>query len=229
MTSILGYVIMECSESKVRSSFFNKPGGQDAGRRQIMPGTLMKVHIFTHGAHVRGGITATTYDGPLSESGLEAVAQAAATGKMPSILQEVELGMMPAFRGIMRRHQETAMALGSKPETAIKFRPDQRCVNDADMFALMEDGNEKALMDWFLFLEEQRGKGAREIFVITSRVTVCAMLYKQGGGAKQFGSYRGFVNACDAMIAMQGAVLPLFTQANLTTWEWDGEMVKLIP
>ena len=179
----------------------------------------MKLYIVTHGQHQKGGNTAETYDGPLTEKGiadLEAIKEQ---------VQEIAADYPDCriFHGPMLRHEHAARVLGVLVNSSGRME----CLgNDADIFTMPEDGGDRlianvreTIYEWLPAIQGHNGRPPKSVLLIASRGMGVAMRYIQGGGAEKFGKFLPFLTAYEDAVSMPGAYVPVMAQAAITEWE----------
>jgi broad specificity phosphatase PhoE len=111
----------------------------------------MKVIVVTHGQHQKGGTRAENYDGPLTEESIRKVRRI----RIP--------GVDAIFCGTMRRHRETAEAMGVNNATQTK-----KCGWDKSMFGMLE-GDKEPVSEFWEWLQGLKDEGHESLLIITSR------------------------------------------------------------
>ena len=140
----------------------------------------MQIMVVTHGRHKREGLDGKGYDGPLLQEAKEKVRGI----KIPKV--------DAVFCGEMRRHRETAEAMGLKEVNFTKA-----CGWDGSMFAMLE-GDKKPVLEFRQWIEDMKEKGYRKLLIITSRGYAIMLKYLIEGGEKRFGPFGHFLKTIEA-------------------------------
>jgi hypothetical protein len=161
----------------------------------------MKVIIVTHGQHQRGGTRAENYDGPLIEEAIQKVRGI----PIPSV--------DAIFCGTMRRHRQTAEAMGVKNATLTKI-----CGWDTSMFAMLE-GDKEPVSEFWEWLQGLKDEGYNSLLIITSRGYAIMLRYLIDGGEKRFGPFGYFLKTIEAASRWPNTTIPFMEAGVAHTFE----------
>ena len=161
----------------------------------------MQIIVVTHGQHKRGAFGANSYDGPLTEEAKQKV-------------QRIQIPKVDAvFCGEMRRHRETADAMGLTDVHLTKV-----CGWDEAMFAMLE-GDEKPVLEFRQWILEMKAEGYQSLLIVTSRGYAIMMKYFIDGGEKRFGPFGFFLRTIEAASRWPDTAIPLMESGVMHDFE----------
>jgi hypothetical protein len=161
----------------------------------------MKVIVVTHGQHQKGGTRAENYDGPLTEESIRKVRRI----RIP--------GVDAIFCGTMRRHRETAEAMGVNNATQTK-----KCGWDKSMFGMLE-GDKEPVSEFWEWLQGLKDEGHESLLIITSRGYAIMLRYLIDGGEKRFGPFGNFLKTIEAASRWPNTTIPFMEAGVAHTFE----------
>lgn len=199
---------------------------------------MSTLYILTHGRHQKGGDTAETYDGHLTDDGRASIIryvvshgaqkQKSSRAKRTPETLAATINRLPLnpkdcdnFCGPQVRQRESALLFlrfftdypNTKP---IPFVIDERLAKDEWVFSMKNDDR---FIDGFANFLEERRQQDKDTMIFSSRVLPVAMRYLQGGGKDKFGPFANFLIAYEDAATSPDADLVIMKQGNVTEWE----------
>jgi len=165
----------------------------------------LEVHIITNGHHQKGGNTAETYDGPLTDEGRKMIL--ALIPNLPDNIEEV-------WSGMTQRHKETAKILGfAEPNITNTIGCDYQ------LFDMLEGKDNAMVKNFWDRIQSLKSQRLKSVLIITSRSYLLLMQYLIRGGEECLGPFRWFNKSIDEAYKWKDTIIPLNKSGTLHTFE----------